>query len=218
MSYRPMTAASAAVTAALAGVAGWALSRLSAGAQLPIHWNAAGEVDRMTDAGTALFLPVLIAGALTVMMPLLPRVEPLQTDMERSRPLFLTAWAGVLAIMVVMEAAVAGPVFGYALPPEIMPVGAGVLLVAIGNVLPKSRPGFFVGIRTPWTLIDEDNWIATHRLGGKVMVAAGLVVIAAAVLPLSAAARAGSIVGAIAVAVVVPIAYSFLHWHRRTAG
>jgi len=218
MSYRPMIVLSAAVTAAMAGVAAWAQTRLPADARLPIHWDAAGQPDRLADAGTALFLPVLIAAVLTAMLAIVPRMEPMQRDLAQSRPLFLTAWAALMAVMVVVEAMTAGPAFGLAVPPTLLLAAAGMVLIAIGNVLPKSRPGFFVGIRTPWAIIDEDNWIATHRLGAKLMVAAGLVVIPAAVLPLSAAARGGLVTGAIAAAVVVPVAYSFLHWRRRAAG
>jgi len=218
MSYRPMIAVSAAVTAALAGVAAWAQIRLPADTQLPIHWDAAGQPDRLADAGTALFLPVLIAVALTATLAIVPRIEPMQRDMERSRPLFLTAWTAVMAIMVVVEAMTAAPAFGYAVPPTLLVAALGAMLVAIGNMLPKSRPGFFVGIRTPWAIIDEDNWIATHRIGARMMTGAGLVVMLAAVLPLPSMARTLAVTGAIAAAVVVPVAYSFLHWRRAAAG
>ena len=41
---------------------------------------------------------------------------------------------------------------------------------------------YLVGIRTPWTLASEEVWIRTHRLGGKLMVAGGLLIIVAALL------------------------------------
>jgi uncharacterized membrane protein len=41
-----------------------------------------------------------------------------------------------------------------------------MMLVCIGNYLPKVKRNYFVGIKTPWTLHDEENWNKTHRLWG----------------------------------------------------
>ena len=38
-----------------------------------------------------------------------------------------------------------------------MLAGLGLLLAALGDALPKSRPGFLVGIRTPWALVHPEN-------------------------------------------------------------
>ena len=86
----------------------------------------------------------------------------------------------------------------------------------IGNSLPKSRPSFFVGIRTPWTLADTDNWIATHRLGGKVMMGAGCLIVAAGLSPLPTTLRSAALMALLGVAVVVPVFYSWWFWHHRS--
>ena len=44
--------------------------------------------------------------------------------------------------------------------------GIWMMLVCIGNYLPKVKRNYFVGIKTPWTLHDEENWNKTHRLWG----------------------------------------------------
>lgn len=216
MSYRSMIVASAATTLLLSIVAAVALSRLPPGTQLPTHWNAAGDADRFADAGTALFLPVLLTIVLSLTMIALPRMEPLQDRMANSAPLLRAAWGGLLAMMLLVEALVAAPAFGLALPPTISLVGIGVLLAVIGNALPKSRPGFFVGIRTPWTLTDPENWVATHRLGARTMVAGGAILVAGALLPIGSAARGTVTIIALMLAVVPPVAYSWWFWrtHR----
>ena len=58
------------------------------------------------------------------------------------------------------------------------------MLVPIGNQLGKSRSMYLIGLRTPWTLASEEVWIKTHRLAGKLMIAGGLIAIAAAALAL----------------------------------
>ena len=113
-----------------------------------------------------------------------------------------------------MELFVAAPAFGISLPASVPLVGVGFLLISIGNALPKSRPGFFIGIRTPWSLIDEDNWVATHRVGSRTMIAAGATIALGAVLPLAPTAHYRVFWAAVATAVLPPVLYSYLHWRR----
>ncbi len=217
MSYRSLKIASILTVTGLsvvAVVAVVALRLLPAGTQLPTHWGASGEADRFADASTALFMPVFIAAGISLMMAVLPAIEPLQHRLEQSASLFATAWAGLLLLSVVVELMVAGPALGLRMPKMTILAMMGLLFLALGNALPKSRPGFFVGIRTPWTLIDPDNWIATHRLGGWTFVVGGILMIGAAFAPIAADIRASLTIAALTIAVVPPVIYSFVHWRR----
>ncbi len=48
------------------------------------------------------------------------------------------------------------------------------LLMLMGNFLPRVRPNYFAGLRTPWTLSSETVWRRTNRLGGKLLFYGGL--------------------------------------------
>lgn len=50
----------------------------------------------------------------------------------------------------------------------------GVVMIVIGNYLPKTRRNYTIGIRIPWTLENDENWRKTHRLAGKIWVFGGL--------------------------------------------
>lgn len=121
----------------------------------------------------------------------------------------------MLALLVVVQLITAAPAYHLSVPPTLILSAVGVMLVVIGNMLPKSRPGFFIGIRTPWTISDTDNWIATHRLGGKLMMLIGLVWIAGPFLPITDNARNALTAGSIAVGVGVPLVYSWWFWQRK---
>ena len=88
-----------------------------------------------------------------------------------------------------------------------MRLGIPMLFVALGNRFGKLRHNYFFGIRTPWTLANEDVWQKTHRMGGTLWVVGGLIQMAAAFLP----SRVGlAVAGAVFVAMVVgPIVYSY---------
>ena len=217
MRTRPLIVVSLAVICLLAVIAIVALTRLPAGSRLPVHWNAAGEADRFADAGYALFIPVVLSAGLSALFAILPRIEPLQDRMSGSAALLDACWTGLLALMLLVQLTVAAPAFGLVLPSTLILAGLGILLIAIGNALPKSRPGFFVGIRTLWALINTDNWIATHRLGSRTTMAAGAIVVAVAVFPIGSQARAVAVWLALAVMVVPPIVYSWWLWRRNSA-
>ena len=69
-----------------------------------------------------------------------------------------------------------------AIAPRAAVVLFGVFWIAVGDLLPRTRPNVFIGIRTARTLEDRDLWLRMHRLAGYVAVLFGVVVIFAGVL------------------------------------
>lgn len=93
--------------------------------------------------------------------------------------------------------------------------GFGLLFVLIGNYMPKIRQNRIMGIRVKWTLENEENWNVTHRFGGKIWVAAGLLCMIGGLLP--TAAMGVIFPAAIVTAAVVPCVYSYLYYKRQLA-
>ncbi len=87
-----------------------------------------------------------------------------------------------------------------------IPILVGVLILLIGNYLPKCRQNYTMGIKLPWTLNSEENWERTHRFGGKMYVIAGLCMILAAFF----SGYVSTIIFALSlVACFIPAIYSF---------
>ncbi len=59
----------------------------------------------------------------------------------------------------------------------IIPLFVGLLFIAIGNYLPKTKRNYTMGIKLPWTLNSDENWRRTHRLGGICFIIIGISVI-----------------------------------------
>lgn len=57
----------------------------------------------------------------------------------------------------------------------------GLTFVAVGNLLPRTRPNVAVGVRTKLTLANGQLWTQVHRVGGYVTVFWGIVIAIAAV-------------------------------------
>lgn len=215
MKVKGLLIASLALATAMAAVGALALARLPEGARLVTHWAADGTPNGTMPAARALFIAPAMVALFGLFFAAVPRIEPLQDRLEQSAPVLRVAWIALLALMALAFAHVAGPVFGFVPPFSLIGIGAGAMLVALGNVLPKSRPGFFVGIRTPWTLTDPENWIATHRLGARTFILAGVVVMLGAVLPIPMALRSKLLLGAALFSGLVPVVYSWWFWQSR---
>ena len=203
------------LAAVMVGFAFATEARLPAGAQLPVHWNAAGEADRYAPALRALLLPPVILVALSGLFSLIPKLEPLQDKLAGSAPVLRISWIGMMVIMAIVAGVIGLPAWGITPPVNAIMLGVGLLLVMIGNALPKSRPGFFVGIRTPWTITDTDNWIATHRLGGKLMLLAGAAIVITSLFPVSPQTTGIVVLASVLVAAVIPIIYSWWFWRQK---
>lgn len=215
MNVRALFLTNLVLAGAMIGFALWVAAGLEPAAELPIHWDAAGEADRFAPAMVALLMPAGISLLLAVTFSAVPRLEPLQDRLEASAPLLRSVWIGMMLLMAYVQVMIAAPGLGWNLGPDLLLVGLGALMVMIGDSLPKSRPNFFVGIRTPWAIGDTDNWIATHRLGGKITMAAGCILMLAAFAPLSPGLRAASVMTVVGAAVLVPIIYSWRLWNKR---
>lgn len=50
-----------------------------------------------------------------------------------------------------------------------------IACIFLGNILPKCKQNAITGIRTKWTLENENVWYKTHRMGGNTIAIFGIV-------------------------------------------
>ena len=88
----------------------------------------------------------------------------------------------------------------------------GLLFLVVGNYMPKIRQNHTMGIRVKWTLASEENWNATHRFAGKIWVAAGLLCMISALLPLEMMLVV--FITSIVLSALVPCVYSYRYYKQ----
>jgi uncharacterized membrane protein len=184
--------------------------------RMATHWGLSGQADGWSGRAFGAFgLP----GLMLVVWGLcywLPSIDPRRESYAKFRGSYDVVVAAIVGVMAVVHAAILAVALGVAIPiPIFISLAVGSLLVLIGNLLPRARPNWFFGIRTPWTLSNDRVWDRTHRLGGRVMVLAGLVIAVAGFSPppwppvLIGLAAGG--------AALVPIIYSYVVWRQHRA-
>jgi uncharacterized membrane protein len=178
---------------------------------VPLHWNAAGKADRIGPKWElAVTMPAVMAG-LTLMFGVLPSLSPRQYSIDPFKDSYATIARITLAMLAYIHVLTLWAATGAQFDMGRAILGATTLTIAlIGNQMGKVRRNFWIGIRTPWTLADERVWYATHRFGGKTMVAGSL----AALLAVLLGAPLWLVVGLVTAGAVTPALYSLLYYKR----
>jgi uncharacterized membrane protein len=182
-------------------------------AEIPTHWNLAGEVDGWGPRFPAAFLAPAAATGVWLLVRFQASIDPRRDEVERSTPTRRLLAEILVAFMAVVEVLTLGIALGWPLDMgEAMWPLLGLLFVALGNYLPRVRPNWYLGVRTPWTLASDAVWRDTHRLAGRAFVAAGVLTAAAMFLPVHVRPYVG--MAALLLAAGVPLVYSFVRWRR----
>lgn len=58
----------------------------------------------------------------------------------------------------------------------------GILLVILGNVMPKVKKNAAFGLRTVWSMENDQTWAASQRAGGKALFTAGILIVICSVV------------------------------------
>jgi uncharacterized membrane protein len=210
---------SMAFCAFLAAAAIIAALNLPEDTMLPIHWNLAGEADRFVDKWYAAISIPASAALISVMMAWLPKLPSFKKNMEHNKPVYEGVWAVILVILGFAQYTVFAGALGL---PVMMPDGLFLLLALflglVGNYMPKLKPSPIIGIRTPWTLRNEEVWIKTHRLGGKLLLIAALTIVIAVFLRLGTETIMTVLTTALLTTALVSTLWSYMLWQRLGTG
>lgn len=213
MNTRPMTLVSVAVIGVMLAASAWAWVQLPADAQVPIHWGADGQPDDWADKTVGLFLMPLIASGVALLLAFIPRFEPRRSNLERSSKAYGATWIGVMLLLGGLHLVAISVAMGSDLDlTRLVMIGTGALFVVIGNYLPKVRPNYMMGIRTPWTLASDVAWVRTHRVGGRLFVVEGLALASLALLGVSGGIMVAAVLGGIAALLAITFTYSYQAW------
>lgn len=171
---------------------GFAYADLPANVMLP--WRSA-EAPVSRDYAVA-FIPAVIFG-IWLLLQIFPAIDPRRANYAGFRR---TYWLLGNTLLVFLAAAHGLLLAGVAEPDRWLVAGAGLIAVVTGNFLGRVEPNWFVGLRTPWTLESDVVWHRTHRLVGRLLFLAGLLLITLApVLHMPPPAALGGLAALLAV-------------------
>ena len=177
------------------------------------HFGATGEADGWSSRSFAAFGLPLLSFFIYSLLSALPQIMPRRENYERFSETYWTIITVIIAFMAVTHVVILGIALGWPIDvPTFVLLGVGAMFVIMGNLMPRVKSNWMLGIRTPWTLDSENVWRETHRLGGRTMVVAGIITMVAAFLP--DAIRPWVAFGALLFGAMIPAVYSYILWRR----
>ena len=161
-------------------------------AEIPAHYDFAGNVTRFGSKYELLILPVILLlisfGSRFLLLHFHRKAEQAERDKERqaaeanakvlgivifSQTLILSCIQGVLLYNTVL--ALRGESFLSTFAGEkLMTILCGSLLLMLGDILPRCRRNGLVGFRLSWTRYNDITWQKSNRFAGIMLVAAGV--------------------------------------------
>jgi uncharacterized membrane protein len=179
MRTKPAVALSAGIVAAMFAAS------FVVGPRLPetmvTHWDATGTAnDTMPKFWGQVAVPAITAGVLALTF-LAPKIDPKRRNIEAFRDAYNEFLVVLAAFLALTHGVVLAVNLGYDLPIETVVFGAvGLLVFYLGSLLGRAEQNWVVGIRTPWTLSDENVWNRTHEVGAWLFRLSGLLAVVGA--------------------------------------
>ena len=180
---------------------------------VPVHWGVNGEVDRWGSKFEGAWLMPLIAVGMYLLFRFLPMIDPRKEKYSQFTKVYHLFKSMIFLFLFAIYLISSLNTLGYNIRVEVwVPIAVGVLFIIMGNYMGKLKTNWFMGIRTPWTLSSDEVWNKTHRLGGKLFIILGVLLIVTPILPYSNIFLT-VVIPVIAVSVIT-VVYSFILYKK----
>ena len=178
---------------------------------IPTHFNIKGEADGF-GGKDSIYLGPSIMGVVSLftyfILTYIKKIDPKRSEQMEDglfqkfgffTVLFLTALSMVILYTTTHQ--------GISIEKLLFPM-MGLAFAGMGLYMPKIKQNYFAGFKLPWTLDNEDNWNATHKIAGKVWLYGGVIQFFAGLVFSSVASFVIFFI-AMVVMVLVPTIYSY---------
>lgn len=184
--------------------------------RIPTHFGIDGKPDAWGKKESIFLLPVIMGGMglfVYLLLTNIRRIDPKRYGTADDTIFRKFAIMVVLFMSMISLVILVNTVHQDLSMNKIIFVLLGVFFAAIGMFMPRIKQNYFAGFRLPWTLDNEQNWIATHQVAGKFWVIGG------AVQALSALIFGGKALffiffAIMLVIVIVPVVFSYRMFRR----
>ena len=180
--------------------------------QIPVHWGIDGQVNRYGDKWM-IFQSPMISALLLLYFIIAPKIDPFAKNFGKMHKAYGITTIVVALIMLITFIVMVLAAFGISVSAtNIITAAIGIMFIFIGNYLPQAKRNFFMGIRLPWTLLNDEVWAKTHRFGGIVFVIVGFLFLLGMILPVPY--NVWVPIGGCFLMLPILIAYSFMTYKK----
>ncbi|PGZ99138.1 hypothetical protein COE51_09910 [Bacillus pseudomycoides] len=177
------------------------------------HWSSSGTVNGYSSKLNGMLLMVGVMVGTYILLNVVPKIDPKKENYKKFSKSFTMITYSILVVLFIANMDIIATGLGYDLRiNRFAELIVGILFLVIGNYLPQCKPNFFIGIRTPWTLSNEEVWRKTHRFSGKVFIVLGIIMCISTFAP--AAWKSYIVLTVVLIGVVITMLYSYLAYKK----
>ncbi len=183
---------------------------------IPTHFGFDGKPNGFSEKHSVIWIVIsisLLSAGSYLLIRHLPRIDPKKTSSLSSGNMQKIAVAVVALMSAVMISMIHSSIQGSISFSRLFNPLMGFFFIVVGNLMYNIKPNYFVGIRVPWTLENEDNWRATHHLGGKLWVIGGIIIVVSTPFLSGKTGETFFLISTLILA-LVPIIYSFAFFKK----
>jgi len=180
---------------------------------IPTHFDLTGNPNGWSDKNSLIILLSSLGIGTYLLMLFIPKFDPKKKieqmgEKYYSLRLLMTFFISAISVYILYTGN------GEKFNPTWFIALIGVFDTVFGNYLQTVKPNYFIGIRTPWTLENEQTWRNTHRLAGRMWMAGGLFILTISLTLTNKVALGISFAIITFILVVVPIIYSYAQFKK----
>ncbi|MFH1471030.1 MAG: SdpI family protein [Candidatus Micrarchaeota archaeon] len=143
------------------------------------HWNAQGQANDYMPKFWGVFFVPLLSVFLAAIFLAIPRIDPLKKNIEQFRDEYEKFILIFFVFFIYVYLLTISWNLGYKFDMMVaINPGLAAIFFFSGSLMEKAKMNWFIGIRTPWTMSSERVWTKTHKIGGKLFKACGVISLA----------------------------------------
>lgn len=175
--------------------------------QIATHWDLNNNVNGYMSKSIGTFIIPLISLFIFGLFTYIPRIDPLKSNIQKFKNHYERFIIVIILFLNIIHSQVIAWNLGYKMKLNFtMPIMLAILFYSTGTLLEHSKRNWFIGIRTPWTLSNDNVWYKTNKLGSKLFKASAIIMLLGFIWPLQ---LIWFILIPILLSVIITFAYSY---------
>ena len=196
---------------------------------VPVHFDINGMADRWGSKFELLLLPIVLIACAFLLDPLknsyINKAKNTTNEKDKAEHLTNAKVLNITSVVTMFLFSIMNLITLYntyimVYPDTDLPqfdimraVGAvmGIVIVVLGNYMPKTRLNSNIGFRLPWTMYNDNTWNKSNRFASYIFIVVGVIMTVSSLL-----FESGAIVGMVAflIAMVIVMLYAYLVYSR----
>ena len=196
---------------------------------VPVHFDINGMADRWGSKFELLLLPIVLIACAFLLDPLkisyINKAKNTTNEKDKAEHLTNAKVLNITSVITMFLFAIMNFITLYntyiiVYPDSSLPqfdtmravgVVMGIVIVILGNYMPKTRLNSNIGFRLPWTMYNDNTWNKSNRFASYIFIVVGVIMTISSLL-----FESGAIVGMVAflIAMVIVMLYAYLVYSR----